>query len=131
MDDYQVCGAMQTEYAMMSELSRQMHGAMTGWRLPTRWVLYSDKLQRGWTAAHFAPMCTAEGKAAIARGELPNLEVREFSRATVDFWAAPISHILDSISLPAYGDYQKRLLDHAQVLEGHLATINAGSSRQP
>ncbi len=123
--DYQICGALRTEYAMMAELSRQTHAAMDGWRLPTRWVLYSDKLQRAWTASHFAPMCTAEGQAAIARGEIPDLDVQEFNRASVDFWAAPISNILASLASPAYGDYQQRLLDHAEALRGHLAVIEA------
>ena len=131
LDDYQVCGALRTEYAMMAELSRLTHEAMGGWRLPSRWVLYSDKLQRGWTATHFAPMCTADGQAAIARGEIPALDTPEFSRASVDFWAAPVSHILASIATPAYADYQQRLLDHARVLGDDLAAIQAVSAPEP
>ncbi|WP_374602805.1 hypothetical protein [Arenimonas sp.] len=123
--DYQVCGALRTEYAMVAELSRQTHAAMDGWRLPMRWVLYSDKLQRGWIASHFAPLCTAEGQAAIARGEIPAPKVKDFDRASVDFWAAPISNILASVASPAYGDYQRRLLNHADALRGHLASIEA------
>src|SRR5690606_28302248 len=86
MQDFQVCGALRTEFAMMSELSRQMEEGLSGRRLPVRWMFSSDKLQRGWTATSFAPMCTADGQAAIARGEIPLLEVSEFSRASVDFW---------------------------------------------
>ena len=132
--DYQVCAALRTEYAMMSELSRQTNAAMDGWRLPARWVLYSDKLQRAWSASNFAPMCTAEGQAAIARGEIPDLKVQDYDRTSIDFWAAPISHILASIASPAYGDYQRRLLDHAEALRGYLAAIEAtqaGPEPQP
>ncbi|WP_339824527.1 hypothetical protein [uncultured Arenimonas sp.] len=134
VDDYQVCGALRTEYAMLAELSRQTNAAMDGWRLPARWVLYSDKLQRAWSANHFAPMCTAEGQAAIARGEIPQLEVQDYDRTSINFWAAPISHILASIASPAYGNYQQRLLDHAEALRGHLAAIiatQAGPEPQP
>ena len=132
--DYQVCGALRTEYAMLAELSRQTNAAMDGWRLPARWVLYSDKLQRAWSANHFAPMCTAEGQAAIERGEIPDLKVQDYDRTSINFWAAPISHILASIASPAYGNYQQRLLDHAEALRGHLAAINAtqaGPEPQP
>lgn len=129
MQDFQVCGALRTEFAMMSELSRQMDAGLSGRRLPARWVFTSDKLQRGWTATSFAPMCTADGQAAIARGEIPKLEVSEFSRASVDFWAAPISRILASISQPAYGGYQQRLLDHAAGLRKNLVAITEVGGR--
>ncbi len=130
-DDYQVCGALRTEYAMVAELSRLTNQSLDGWRLPSRWVLYSDKLLRGWTATHFAPLCTADGQAAIARGEIPETGVKAFSRASVDFWAAPLSHILASIATPAYADYQQRLLDHARVLRDDLAAVQAVPAAVP
>ena len=131
LDDYQVCGALRTEYAMMAELSRLTNQSLDGWRLPSRWVLYSDKLLRGWTATHFAPLCTADGQAAIARGEIPKTGVKTFSRASVDFWAAPLSHTLASIATPAYADYQQRLLDHARVLRDDLAAVQAVPAAVP
>ncbi len=124
MQDFQVCDALRSEFAMMSELSRQTHEGYSGWRLPSRWVLSSDKLQRGWIATGFAPMCTTEGQAHIARGEIPQIEASEYSPASLDFWAAPISHIVVAIAMPAYGTYQQRLLDHAAGLQKDLAAIN-------
>ncbi|KFL36209.1 hypothetical protein [Arenimonas donghaensis] len=123
VDDFQVCNALRGEFAMMSELSRQMDEANHGWRTPTRWVLTSHRLQDGWMATGLAPFCTAEGQAAIARGDIPKARARDYDRASLDFWAAPISHTLASISSPAYGGYQQRLLDHAQALRTNLEAI--------
>lgn len=134
VNDFQVCNALRSEFAMMSELSRQMDEANDGWRTPTRWVLTSQRLQDGWTATGFAPYCTPEGQAAIVRGEIPRTQARDYDRGSIDFWAAPISHLLTAIAYPAYGDYQQRLLDHAEALRGHLAAIEAtqaGPEPQP
>ena len=121
--DFQVCNALRGEFAMISELSRQMDEANRGWRTPTRWVLTSRQLQDGWMATALAPYCTPEGQAAIARGEIPRVLVNDYDRGSIDFWAAPISHTLASISSPAYGSYQQRLLDHAQALRTNLEAI--------
>jgi len=123
IDDYQVCNALRGEFAMMSELSWQMHEANRGWRTPTRWVLTSQRLQDGWTAAGLAPYCTPEGQAGIARGEIPRVPERAYDRGSIDFWAAPISHILAAISYTSYGDYQQRLLDYAQKVRANLEAI--------
>lgn len=123
VEDFQVCNALRAEFAMMSELSRQMDQANRGWRTPTRWVLISQQLQDAWTATGLAPYCTPQGQAAIARGEIPRVQARDYDRGSIDFWAAPMSHILAAIAYPAYGDYQQRLLDYAQKLQANLDAI--------
>lgn len=125
LDDYQVCGALRAEFSLMAEYSRQMHESSGGWRLPTRWVLHDQRLQDGWIAMGLAPYCTPEGQSLIARGELPEVPNEEFSRTSVDFWAAPISRILSQIAPPAYGNYQKRLLDHATRTGSNLEAISS------
>ncbi|WP_188663495.1 hypothetical protein [Arenimonas soli] len=121
INDFQVCNALRSEFAMMSEFSRQMDEANDGWRTPTRWVFTSHRLQDGWTATHLAPFCTTEGQAAIARGEVPAFRAGDYD--SIDSWAAPLSYSIASMGYPAYGDYQQRLLDHFHALRGNLEAI--------
>lgn len=123
VDDYQVCNALRGEFAMMSDFARLMDEAYDGWRTPMRWVLTSQRLQDGWTARSLAPFCTPAGQAAIARGEIPEADPQDYDRRSIDFWAAPISHVLSAMSYPAYGSYQQRLLDYSAALEANLTAI--------
>ncbi|GAB2666902.1 hypothetical protein [Arenimonas aestuarii] len=124
INDFQVCNALRGEFAMLSEFSQQMDEANAGWRAPAHWLLSSQRLQDGWVASGLAPYCTPEGQAAISQGRIPRTRARDYDPVSIDFWAAPISHVLASMSYPAYGDYQQRLLDHAQSLRANLEALD-------
>lgn len=126
-DDYRVCNALRAEYEMGATMSRQWDAALAkSWNpihVGTRWVLADDRLQRGWIARSLAPLCREQDFAAIDQGRLPGRDSPEFSMASVDYWAAPLSNILANISPPSYNQYQHHLLDHAAVLRLQLAAI--------
>lgn len=128
-EQYLACGAFKHEFGMVATVSRQVDGSGgDGWhprQMIIRWTLTSDRLMRGWSAAHFAPMCSDEGKAAILAGDVPSASFVPTDYASVDFWAAPISRILADVAAPAYDKYQHRLLDHAASLRLHQAAIAA------
>lgn len=133
--DYLTCGAFKHEYAVVAEISRQLDEHMRGGFNPldwlVRWALIDERLMRGWSAENFAPMCSDAGTAAILAGEVPRAVAPETDFASVDYWAAPISRILASISAPAYHQYQERLLDHAASLRLHLAAVAAIGGELP
>lgn len=128
-EQYLACGAFRNEFGMVAELSRQLDGrgreGIHPKQLVLRWTLSSERLLRAWSASHFAPMCSDEGKAAILAGEVPKSVGPRPDYVSVDFWAAPISRILADIAAPAYDQYQERLLDHAATLRLHQAAIAA------
>jgi hypothetical protein len=92
-------------------------------RVGSRWLLIDGRLQRGWSAQPLSPLCREENLEAISQGRLPDPRPLEFSKASVDFWSAPVSNILANIGPPSYDNYQRRLLDHAAVLRLQLAAI--------
>lgn len=128
-EHYLACGAFKHEYGMVASVSRQLDGVgRDGWhpqQALVSWTLTSDRLMRGWSATHFVPMCSDEGKAAILAGDVPTSTDPRPDYASIDFWAAPISRILADIAAPAYDKYQHRLLDHAASLRLHLAVVAA------
>lgn len=131
--DYLVCGAFKHEYAMVAGISRQpdQRHRIDPRDVFARLVLMDERLMRGWSAVNFAPMCSDAGRAAIVAGEVPRPTSFEMDYASVDYWAAPISRILASISAPAYDKYQERLLDHAATLRLRLAAVAALSGPLP
>lgn len=128
-EHYLACGAFKHEFGMAASVSRQVDGVgRDGWhpqQTLMSWTLTSDRLMRGWSATHFAPMCSEAGKAAILAGDVPTAPYVRTDYVSVDFWAAPISRILADVAAPAYDQYQDRLLDHAASLRLHLAAIAA------
>lgn len=128
-EHYLACSAFKHEFGMVASVSRQLDGVgRDGWhpqQALVSWTLTSDRLMRGWSATHFAPMCSNEGKAAILAGDVPKATDPRPDYASVDFWAAPISRILADVAAPAYDKYQYRLLDHAASLRLHQAAIAA------
>lgn len=133
--DFLACGALRKEYEMISSLSTAMHEAtQDSWNPKhwlSRWALTDDRLMRAWTAGHFAPMCEPESQADILGGEVPDTVAFPYDPWSVDFWAAPISHILAAIAAPDYRQYQERLLDQAASLRLHLAAIAAVGGELP
>jgi hypothetical protein len=125
--DYLLCNALRAEFEMSASLSRQMDAALAAsWnplRVGSRWLLIDGRLQRGWSAQPLSPLCREENLEAISQGRLPDPRPLEFSKASVDFWSAPVSNILANIGPPSYDNYQRRLLDHAAVLRLQLAAI--------
>lgn len=134
-EDFLACGAFRKEYATVASLSTAMHEATSESWNPlhwlSRWALNDDRLMRAWSARHFAPMCRPEGIAGILEGRVPDAPAFAYDPWSVDFWAAPISHILSAIAAPAYGQYQDRLLDQAASLRLHLAAIAAVGGELP
>jgi hypothetical protein len=130
-DDYLVCNALRAEFGMMADLSRQTDALYAGsWNpahLGTRWLLQDGQLQRGWSARPMAPLCREENFAAIKEARLPAPDALEFSMASVDYLAAPISNILAHIGPQSYENYQSQLLDQAAVLRLQLAAIAQAS----
>ena len=133
--DFLACGAFKYEHAMVATLSRQLQEYGKGSWSPGAWfhrlALSDERLMRGWNAAHFTPLCSEEGKAAILAGDVPKPSGGRTPMASVDFWAAPTSRILADIALPEYDKYQERLLDHAASLRLHLAAIAAAGGELP
>ena len=131
--DYRVCGALRSEYAMMADYIRRNDRAMAESgaikHVLTRWLLTDVTLLQGWNAARYAPYCSAEGLALVDAGQVPTPRPHAFSKASVDYWAAPISYILAAIAAPDYGKYQRRLLDSAAKLRLHLAVIAVAEGR--
>ncbi|ODS64364.1 MAG: hypothetical protein ABS41_02720 [Arenimonas sp. SCN 70-307] len=134
-EHYLACGAFKHEYGMVASVSRQVDGGgREGWhprQAVMRWTLTSERLMRGWSATHFAPLCSDEGKAAILAGDVPVASFVPSDFASVDFWAAPFSRTLADIAAPTYDRYQDRLLDHAASLRLHLAAIAAVGGELP
>lgn len=128
-EHYFACGAFKYEYGMVASLARQLDGRGREGFHPRqwlmRWTMTDERLMRGWSAAHFTPMCSEAGKAAILAGDVPKANDPRPDYASIDFWAAPITRILADIAAPAYDQYQDRLLDHAASLRLHLAAIAA------
>jgi hypothetical protein len=130
---YRVCGALKSEYAMVtgfalrSDQAMADSGASKYWL--TRWLLTDSTLMRGWQATKYAPYCSAEGLALVDAGQVPKPRPREYRVASVDYWAAPISHILVAIGDPDFGQYQRRLLDGAAKLRLYLAVIAVAEGR--
>jgi len=126
-EDYFVCDSLRSEFAMMANFSRAQESALHGgWdprRVAGRWLLVDDRLQRAWTARGLAPLCREQNRALIANGRVPQLAPAEFSKRSIDYWAAPTSSVLSRIASPAYVPYQRRLLDDAAVLRLQLAAI--------
>jgi hypothetical protein len=126
-DDYLVCSALRAEFGMMATLSRQTDALYAGsWNpvhLGVRWLLQDGQLLRGWSARPMAPLCREENFAGIKEARLPAPDPLAFSRASVDYLAAPISYILAHIGPQSYENYQNQLLDQAAVLRLQLAAI--------
>jgi len=126
-EDYLVCNSLRSEHAMLARFSGGMEQALASRldprRLAWRWLLVEDRLQRAWTARGFAPLCREENLSRIANGQLPQEATAEFSKRSIDYWAAPMSKVLASIATPAYVPYQQRLLDQAAILRLQLAAI--------
>lgn len=130
---YRLCGALKSEYAMVTEFTLRNDRAMADSGAPkywlTRWLLSDATLMRGWKAATYAPYCSTGGLALADAGQLPTPRPREYRMASLDYWAAPISHILAAIGNQDYGKYQRRLLDAAAKLRLHLAVIAVAEGR--
>jgi len=129
-EHYLACPAFKHEHAMVASVGRQLDAlGREGFGpapLLMRWVLIDERLMRGWSAAHFTPVCSDAGQAAILAGEVPRaIAEPRTDYFSVDFLAAPITRILADIATPAYDQYQERLLDHAASLRLHLAAIAA------
>lgn len=130
---YRLCGVLKAEHAMLADYTARNDEAMA--KGPAiryglvRLLLTDATLMRGWNAMKYAPFCSAEGLALVDAGKVPAQPVLKYEMASVDYWAAPISHLLASISVPDYGKYQRRLLDSAAMLRLHLAGIAVAEGR--
>lgn len=128
-EDYLACGAFKFEFGMVASVASSVDGAGGEGFSVKQWLarhtLTSERLMRGWSAQHFAPMCSAAGREGILAGDVPVAASPHTDYFSVDYVAAPISRILADIAAPAYDQYQERLLDHAASLRLRLAAIAA------
>lgn len=124
-DDYLLCEAMRGEFRMGAALSASQDAALAGRWAPThlfsRFVLMDGGLHDAWMAHTFATPCTDDYRREVAAGRVPPPPPRAVSRGDIHCYAAAINCLLVEIALPAYSDYQGRLLDQAAKLRVLLA----------
>lgn len=124
-DDYLICEAMRGEFRMGAALSASQDAALAGSWTPrslfARFVLMDSELHDAWMARTFATPCTNDYRREVLAGRVPPPPPRAISRGQVHCYAAAIHCLLAEIAMPAYGNYQGRLLDHAAKLRVLLA----------
>ncbi|PZO09895.1 MAG: hypothetical protein DCF27_04650 [Lysobacteraceae bacterium] len=124
-----ICDAMRGEFRQGAALTAMQEKAPADRWSPaalfSRWVLMDGRLQDAWMAHTLAAPCTDDYRHAVLAGSVPVSPEKPVSRDDVRCYAALISCVLAEIALPAYGDYQGRLLDHAARLRLVLAAHSA------
>lgn len=134
--DYLICEAMRGEFRMGAALSASQDAALAGSWAPTnlfsRFVLMDSELHDAWMANIHAAPCTDDYRLEVLAGRVPPPPTAAISRDDIHCYAAAINCILAGIALPAYDDYQGRLLDHAAKLRVLLAAQAAlGTDASP
>jgi hypothetical protein len=134
--EFLVCEAMRGEFRMGAALTASQDAALADHWTPTalfaRWVLMDGELQDAWMAQTLAAPCTDDYRREVLAGSVPPPPARPVSRGDLHCYAAAINCLLAEIALPAYGDYQGRLLDNAARLRLLLAAHSAvGAEVEP
>lgn len=128
-DHYLICEAMRGEFRTGVALSASQEAALArSWtprNLFSRWVLIDGELQDAWVARILAAPCTDDYRNEVLAGRVPPPPPRAGLRGDIHCYAAAVTCFLVDVGLPAYGDYQGRLLDHAAKLRVLLAAHSA------
>jgi hypothetical protein len=128
-EDFLICEAMRGEFRMGAALSASQAAALARQWTPrslfARWLLMDSELHDAWMARTFATPCTDDYRREVLAGRVPPPPPHAISRNQVHCYAAAIDCLLAEIALPAYDNYQGRLVDHAAKLRLLLAAQSA------